>query len=109
MNNQMTLGELIFELEKLDPNQKIQKIQNPHSYRGYYEDLAFETSEEFMTVKEALQLCKDCLGKVFVGYKGGNWYMDEKTLVWISEHGNLGGMIVEIDSKTGNILTETDD
>jgi len=69
--SQMTLGDLIERLEALPRELKIAGIENPHSYRGYYCDLAFEASENSVSVGEQLEVCHEAMGKVFEGYKGG--------------------------------------
>ena len=43
---QMTLGKMIDILETMDANTQIDGIDHPHSYRGYYDDLAFEQSKK---------------------------------------------------------------
>ncbi len=90
---QMTLGCLIAELEKLPPERTIVGFGNPHSYRGYYSDLAFEPTEDEITVIHLLTICReDCMGQKFVGYKGGDFYMTAETPVWISDYGMSSGM-----------------
>ena len=39
---QLTLGHLIDELEEMLPDATVPDLRHPHSYRGYYDDLAFE-------------------------------------------------------------------
>lgn len=71
--SQMTLGKFISELEKFPKDKEIENICCPHSYRGYYSDLAFEKREGEQTVETLLNVCKDCLGKTFEGYGGGGF------------------------------------
>lgn len=109
--SQMTIGRLISELKKLPQDKKIENICNPHSYRGYYEDLAFNKESGTRTVLSLIeQLQNECLGQIFSGYKGDDYYMDENTPIWISEYGSCGVKIVNIEE--GNvisILTQEDD
>ncbi len=92
---QMTLGQLIAELEKLPPERTIVGFGNPHSYRGYYSDLAFEPTEDEITVINLLTSCReDCMGQKFEGYKGGDFYMTAETPLWISDWGYSSGMRV---------------
>jgi hypothetical protein len=71
----MTLNELIRYLEKEDPKKVVAiGFNNPHSYRGYYEDLAFEPAKN-ITVGEMLDCAKGALGKTYEGYKGGEYKM----------------------------------
>jgi len=93
---QMTLGKMIAALEALPANAEIDGIGSPHSYRGYYSDLAFEQKERKITVTEALAMCKAAMGKVFEGYKGGDFVMGELTPVWIAEYGSCGNKLMAI-------------
>jgi len=86
----MTLGELIYVLERANPAKKVPHgFRNPHSYRGYYEQLAFEPCGE-TTVGEMLKAAKGALGQTFQGYKGGDFRMDQHTDVWIARYGECG-------------------
>jgi hypothetical protein len=105
---QMTLGKLISALEGMPKDALIQGIDNPHSYRGYYSDLAFETDHKPMEVGEALKMCKDAMGQVFEGYKGGDFVMGALTPVWIAEYGCCGLKIMGIDSN-GTFITAEDE
>ena len=44
------LGTLVELLEMLDPNQKIFGLGDLHSYKGEYDDLEFQVTDEFRTV-----------------------------------------------------------
>lgn len=89
----MVLKELIEFLES-QPADKVVPIgfSRPHSYRGYYECLAFQPKEN-VTCGEMLEDAKSALGKTFEGYKGGEYVMGEYTDVYIAEHGNTGEQI----------------
>ena len=102
--SQMTLGKFIYELEKLPQDKQITNLCSPHSYRGYYSDLAFEEGEGTRTVADLLnQVNTECLGQTFIGYKGGDFYMDIHTPLWIAEYGSCGDKIMKINE--GDILT----
>jgi hypothetical protein len=88
---QMTLGSLIDRLESLPSDTMIEAIEFPHSYRGYYTDLAFELASANITVASALALCRECLDRIFDGYKGGDYYMHRHTPVWIANYDSGGG------------------
>jgi len=93
-NNNVKLGELIAYLKTLPPDQRVKHgFTDPHSYRGYYEDLAFEPCEE-TTVGAMLAAAESALGGVFQGYKGGQYKMTEHTDCWLAEYGNVGVPIV---------------
>jgi hypothetical protein len=52
-----------------------------------------------MKVSEALALCRSCEGRVFNGYKGGEFTMDRYTPVWIADVGDSGSpRIMDLDS-----------
>lgn len=89
----MTLSELIkrLESEPLDKNVPI-GFGHPHSYRGFYEDLAFEPVTD-TTVGDMLTAAKYALGKTFTGYKGGEFRMGAYTDVWLAHYGRCGETI----------------
>jgi hypothetical protein len=87
----MTLGELIGLLEDVPPEAVARPgFEGAHSYRGFYEDLAFEPTGE-TTAREMLKETKWALGQTFEGWKGGDYVMDKDVGVWISERGSAGG------------------
>ena len=68
---QMSLSGLIKALQKerVGLLVKITDKHYPgrsHSYFGYHTDLAFEPTEEPITVAEFLKECEDCIGKSFI-------------------------------------------
>jgi len=86
----MRLGELIEFLEKRDPKQVVKLgFSNPDSYRGYYDELMFEPTEN-ITIGDMLKAAKSALGTTYHGYKGGEYEMDEWTRVWLSKYGTTG-------------------
>jgi hypothetical protein len=90
----MNLGMLIKYLEREDPKQSVSLgFDNPHSYRGYYDQLAFELCKD-ATVGDMLKLAKESVGKTFTGWKGGEYEMDEFTTVWLAEYGCGGGEVI---------------
>ena len=95
-NNNVTLGELIEFLANLDQNLFFKRgFRYPHSYRGYYEDLAFEPAK-FSQVREMLAQANGAMGKTFTGYKGGEYVMDKNTATWIAEHGSSGEALTRL-------------
>ena len=90
MNFSMNLGELIGHLEKLDPDQPVAHgFGRPHSYRGYYDELAFEPVAD-TTVGAMLAEAREALGTTYQGYKGGDYTMTEHTGVWLACCGETG-------------------
>lgn len=81
------LGHIIDRLRAADPH-KICRIgfHRPHSYRGYYEDLAFEPIEN-ISVGAMLAAAESADGSTYDGWKGGEFKMDESSRCWLSEKG----------------------
>ena len=105
--SQMTLGKLIERLGALPAETPIY-LADPHSYRGYYCDLAFERPDHPITAAEAIALCRRMMGAVLSGYKGGEYTMGANTPVWLAEWGCTGSKIVSIHDD-GTIETVEDD
>lgn len=55
-----------------------------HSYRGYYDRLSFGSIETPPTVGALLDAARNCVGKIFTGYKGGEFRMTEHTPVHVA-------------------------
>lgn len=86
----MFLKDVIDALEKEDPNKVLPVgFYCPHSYRGYYERLAFEPIRN-IPVGVVLEQAKSAVGATYQGYKGGLFKMDSWTEVYIAEYGNCG-------------------
>ena len=92
---QLTLGGLIKKLKSLSPEAVIEGLVEPDSYRGYYQDLAFERGPE-TTVSEVLRVCEGCKGKTFIGYKGGEFRMTGSTKVWMASYGKCGPEVIDL-------------
>lgn len=89
----MTLQELIDRLKKADPARVIPHgFHDPHSYRGFYHDLAFQPKDN-VTVAEMLADAESAMGRTFKGYKGGKYEMGPYTEVWLAEFGCCGEQI----------------
>ena len=92
----MRLGELIKALEEQPPKAALrfdfcdQTPGHLASYRGYYSDLSLVPSDEpnfALTVEDFLPRLKAAIGDTFTGYKGGEYRMDENTLLWVAHYG----------------------
>lgn len=89
----MYLKELIEYLEACDPEVVVPVgFNNPHSYRGYYECLAFEPAPN-VTIGSMLADARSALGQTYTGYKGGEYTMGEYTDVYLAEWGDTGDAI----------------
>ena len=87
---QLTLGELISQLQEMTGESQVANLQNPNSYRGYYCDLYFELRDGARNASDLLADCQAAMGQVFTGYKGGEFVMGALTPLWISEYGESG-------------------
>lgn len=86
----VTLGKLVEILKKHDPTKRVKYgFTYPHSYRGYYECVAFEPADN-ICVGGMLESAKGALGMTFVGWKGGDFPMDGDTTVFIAFEGSCG-------------------
>lgn len=79
---QLTLGALIETLTALRADECVRGLGELMSYRGYYCDLAFAPSDTEESVEALLARCRDSMGRVFQGYKGGDYQMGETTPLW---------------------------
>jgi hypothetical protein len=107
-SDQLTLGELILKLEPIVKNQKdgdeaIVRYDFEYlfptsidSWRGSYDELAlnFQTQGEEMKVSEFLNMLKECIGKTFTGYKGGDFTMHKGTPIWVANYSHSGNTAV---------------
>ena len=90
----VTLGDLIEHLRRLPPGMVVERgFGRPHSYRGYYEDVAF-APEANVTVGQMLKCAEEALGQTFEGWKGGEFTMKAHTDCWFAERGSTGIPIV---------------
>lgn len=105
--SQMTLGALIDVLEALPPDRRITGFGAPMSYRGYYDDLAFEPSDMEETVADLLARARVCMGRVLQGYKGGDFLMGETTPLWIARYGESGERLMGLDTAADPIRPVT--
>jgi len=91
----MILGRLIEVLETLPVDMVLSKgFHRPHSYRGYYNELAFEPAEN-ITIGEVLASAKNALGNTYTGYKGGEFTMSRHTDVYLAHWGSCGDALSE--------------
>lgn len=85
----MNLGQLRSFLEKYPSDRMVENgFDNPHSYRGYYDQVAFEPCYN-TTVGEMLECVNKALSESFYGWKGGVFEYNEDTLVYFAYHGSV--------------------
>ncbi len=88
--DQLNLGEVIEALEAEDPARRLPLgFHQPHSFRQYYDDLAFEPAEN-IAVGEMLAAARSALGATMTGYKGGDYVMDVLSPCWLAYYGESG-------------------
>jgi hypothetical protein len=86
----VNLSELIKTLEAADPGRVVPLgFGHPHSYRGYYDELAFEPRED-VTVAQMLSDARSALDATYDGWKGGEFTMSEYTYCWLAVEGCTG-------------------
>ena len=100
--NNYNLGNLIEDLSKYPKDAKV--YIEPFclyptdfgSYRGYYSDLSIEftTESNGLNCGELLDKAKNCVGKSFYGYKGGDFEMTKNSVIWISNYGKVSNIIL---------------
>lgn len=105
---QLTLGNLIEVLEAMPPDAHVIGLCEPHSYRGYYTDLAFKQGTSGTTAAVLAKQCRACMGKVFQGYKGGDFVMGALTPLFLANYGECGQRIVAMNAD-GTITTSLEE
>ncbi len=88
----MTLGTLIATIRRLPRDAEVWVGSGRYrwdrlvSYRGYYEDLAlvFTPRGDPQTAGALTALLSNAIGRIFVGYKGGDNVARADTAVWVT-------------------------
>ena len=101
-SEQLTLGELILLLERVDGEHTVRFDYGYFyptclsSWRGVYSEIAIEYSKdgEYPDVQWFLKELKSALGKTFEGYKGGDFVMGKTTPLWVSNYGESNNTAV---------------
>lgn len=102
MNDQpITLGAFMSALSTRPPEQEVSfefaslTPTDLGSYRGYYDHLALGYSEDgSCTVAKLLDECRGAIGKVYEGYKGGDFRMHAGTPLWVANYGRCGSTAI---------------
>jgi hypothetical protein len=96
----LTLGQFASVLEQAKWNGIIMipfSITKPHSYRGYYEQMAFEIFYTPQPIEDAISMVRSAIGNRYDGYKGGTFLMTDETLCHFSMYGTSSGSPVSTD------------
>lgn len=111
----MNLRELINTLATLDENLLLPKgFCCPHSYRGYYNELAFVPTTD-VTVGQMIESAENAVGNVYTGWKGGEYTMFDDTPVWLAFDGSTGHEITQemiaawVELAAGNVIATVND
>jgi hypothetical protein len=101
---QATLGDLIDAFEALDPDFMVSpSFEHPHSYRGYYAELALEEDDGPTRAGDLLEMLHGANGSTYTGGKGGDFVMDRSTPVWlVLEEGMTGRPILGFGLAVGD-------
>lgn len=92
----MGLGELIEYLDDLGDTTMPIRLENPHSYRGYYECLAFEVVNEPATARQNAAVARSARGATYYGWKGGEFAMTTWTEVYAASEGSTGEPVTRL-------------
>jgi hypothetical protein len=111
----MTLGEIIKELSKAQPDQNVYydfADMAPRleldSYRGDYSETYLGYQEETITVGELLAYLKSRVGEMMCDYKGGNYTIREDKEVWVAKHsGNYTQCLIEKVGHYSSVIIHT--
>lgn len=85
----MTLKEYIEILESVKNKEKVlaKGLGSPHSWRGSYDELSFDIVEN-ISIQDMFDQAKECIGRKFTGYKGGDYIFDDSTPINIDYYGD---------------------
>ena len=104
-NYHVCLGELLDGLRQADPEGLVY-LTDPHSYRGYYSDLALEPTTTPIKVNQLIDQLEAVIDTELTGYKGGEFLMLADTPVWVSHYGTTGSALVGFNPTTLTFMTK---
>ena len=97
--HQLSFGSLVKSLSK-ERTGLLVKLSTggtpgmPHAYAGPYFDLAFEPSQEDITVAEFLAVCRENIGTSMVGTDGLDYVVTHKAALWIADIGEISRIAI---------------
>ena len=108
----VTLGEMLQALGHLGDGQVVaitpdgreHGMCDPHSYRGYYSDLALTPTDTPTGSGELWVQLMAVLDNELTGYKGGEFTMTENTPLWLAAYGDDSSEALvrwELDQENG--------
>lgn len=102
----MNLGELIDALKKADPDLIVADgFCAPHSYRGYYDHVAFEPRRD-VSVRHMLAAAESAVGATYEGWKGGTYTMDRDSVVHIAKEGHTDEAYEGLDPRHLDLILQ---
>jgi hypothetical protein len=118
LQQQMTLGEFLAALKRKDGALPVYfdfayfQPYDVHSYRGDYSQLALGykiyPGGENCTVEDLRTMLDDADGKLFTGYKGGEYEMTAETHVWVANPSeSTGTAVVNVEDQGWRIVLIT--
>ncbi len=75
-----------------------------HSYRGYYDDLAFDTCSCPTPKDDAVAMLKRAVSDTYTGYKGGDYTYNRNTPLWVASYGCCGSAVTGIATDDGDVV-----
>lgn len=111
----MRLGEIIDAMSSAKADADVEYdfgglgVDGVDSYRGYYSDLALSFVDgDGMKAGPLLEVLRAADGKVYTGYKGGDYRMDRDTPVWVANYGRSHGVaVVGVEDQGWRVLIRT--
>lgn len=67
---------------------------NTYSYRGRYDELALNVSNNLTNTNSFFETMQKSLNKTYIGWKGGEFNMENDTFVWVSNYGLSSELMV---------------
>jgi hypothetical protein len=102
----LTIGDMLTKLDQFNDDETVTYSNGAYfdgsfgSYRGYYEDmyLGFDREDQGCnTVGHLKTALESALSHgEMTGYKGGEFSIEEDTLLWSASYGCIGDMVVDV-------------
>lgn len=87
---------------------EVANLRDAHSWAGATTSTWRLSEKKERQAAELLAECKAAMGKVFCGYKGGDYVMGALTPVWLASYGCCGPKLMALHAG-GEIETAADD
>lgn len=118
----MELKRIIKELRKVSDKKVYCKLKEKNgensyildkfrSHRGSYDETSYDYTDDInkgMTAHEFADSLENAIGELIIGYKGGEFYVDEDLPVAIAEYGRVGDYILDVIEEDDRIFLKTE-